>query len=115
MRHTFVLPVILISTLLPSVSARAIDNAHDLASYCEQLERGARGKGRDIRIPNTKEAQQCWAYMQAIQNMSVLVDENGNRLIGSCPPEETTLLQLIHSFVLFARSHPAQLQGNTAV
>jgi hypothetical protein len=53
--------------------------------------------------------------MQAVQDLSVLADESGNRLLGSCPPENTTSLQLIRSFLGYARAHPAALTGNTAV
>ena len=98
-----------------SSSASAVENARDLARSCQQVEAGTRGKGKNIRIPNTKEARQCWVYMQAMQNISVIVDQDGNRLIGSCPPEDTTLLQLIHSFVAYAHAHPKELEGNAAV
>jgi hypothetical protein len=37
--------------------------------------------------------------MQAMQDLSVLADENGHRIMGACPPEQTTTLQLIRSFV----------------
>jgi hypothetical protein len=53
--------------------------------------------------------------MQAMQDMSVLVTPEGRRLIGSCPPEQTTLLRLIHIFVNYARSHRSEAQGNAAV
>jgi Rap1a immunity proteins len=53
--------------------------------------------------------------MQAMQDVSVLVDENGHRLIGSCPPERITLLRLIRSFSAYARSHSENSQGNAAV
>jgi hypothetical protein len=95
--------------------AAAIENAGDLASSCHRLERGAKGTGRQIRIPNTKAALLCWGYMQAMQDVSVLTDESGRRLIGSCPPERTTLLRLIRSFSAYARSDSVKLQGNAAV
>jgi hypothetical protein len=95
--------------------AAAVENARDLASSCHSLERGAKGTGRQIRIPNTKAALLCWGYMQAMQDVSVLIDENGRRLIGSCPPERITLLRLIRSFSTYARSHSEKSQGNAAV
>jgi hypothetical protein len=57
----------------------------------------------------------CWGYMKAMQDLSVWVDENGNKILGTCPPERATTLDLIHSFVTYARSHPSQLQGNAAL
>jgi hypothetical protein len=94
--------------------AGATETAPKMAKYCQNLERGTKRTGRHIWIPNTKQALLCWGYMQAMQDMSVLVTPEGRRLIGSCPPEQTTLLQLIHLFVTYARSHPGDLQGNTA-
>jgi len=43
---------------------------------------------RHIYIPSTREALTCWGYMQAIQDLSVLADENGHRIMGACPPEQ---------------------------
>jgi hypothetical protein len=52
---------------------------------------------------------------KAMQDLSVWVDENGNKILGSCPPERTTTLDLIHSFVGYGRSHRRQLPSNTAL
>jgi hypothetical protein len=92
--------------------ARAIDNARELMASCQELERGREGDGKDILIPNNRDALMCWGYMQAMQDLSVLVDQHGLRVIGSCPPEETTTLQLIHSFLAYARAHAGELDGN---
>jgi hypothetical protein len=115
MRHAFVLLMALVAASAFSKKASAIESARNLATYCQRLEKGTKGTGRHIRIPNTKEALLCWGYMQAIQDLSVLTEEDGHRLMGSCPPEQITLLQLIHSFVTYARSHAGELKGNTAV
>src|SRR5207248_3764749 len=79
------------------------------------LERGAKGAGRHIYIPRTQEALTCWGYMQAMQDLSVLADEEGHRIMGACPPEQTTTLQLIQSFVRYARAHRTELQGNAVL
>ena len=115
MRYAVVLLTSLIVASASSGKEAAIENARDLANYCQELERGIKGAGQHIRIPSTKEALLCWGYMRAMQNISVLADESGQRIMGSCPPERTTLLQLIHAFVSYARSHPNELQDNTAV
>jgi hypothetical protein len=94
--------------------ARAIDSARELMSACQELEHGREGTGKDILIPNTPEALLCWGYMQAMQDLSVLVDQHGLRIIGACPPEETTTLQVVHAFVAYARTHAAELDGNAA-
>src|SRR5262245_20519136 len=96
-------------------AAAAVENARELAGYCQTLERGAKGAGRHIYIPGTSEALTCWGYMQAMQDLSVLADEEGHRIMGACPPEQATTLQLIQSFVRYARAHPNELQGNAVV
>ena len=115
MRYAFALLLILMAASTWSQKANAVETARALATYCEKLERGTKGAAPHIRIPNTKEAVLCWGYMQAMQDLSVLAYEDGTRIMGSCPPEQTTVLQLIRSFVTYARSHPAELEGNTAV
>src|SRR5262245_38348960 len=70
------------------------------------------GAERHIYIPRTREALTCWGYMQAMQDLSVLADEEGHRIMGACPPEQTTTLQLIQSFVHYAGAHRTELQGN---
>jgi hypothetical protein len=79
------------------------------------LEQGAKGAGREIYIPRTREALTCWGYMQAMQDLSVLSDENGHRIMGACPPEKATTLQLIQSFVRYARAHRSELAGNAVI
>jgi hypothetical protein len=71
--------------------------------------------GRDVFIPATKEALQCWGYMQAMQDLSVLADENGRRIMGICPNEQTTLLQLTHAFAAYARHHSDDLDNDAAL
>jgi hypothetical protein len=94
MRYVRVLSIGLAATVAFAWSAGAVENAHELAGYCQSLERGAKGAGRHVYIPGTREALTCWGYMQAMQDLSVLADENGHRIMGACPPEQTTTLQL---------------------
>jgi hypothetical protein len=94
--------------------ARATESGADMVHDCQTLERGTRGRGKHIWIPNTRPALLCWGYMQAMQDMSVLVTPEGRRIIGACPPEETTMLRLVHVFVSYARSHRSEAQGNVA-
>jgi len=111
----FALPVILAITLLISLErARAAETARDLAADCQVFGRSKIGAGRHIRIPQTKEALSCWGFMEAMQALSVLVDESGRRIIGSCPSERTTTLDLVDAFLKYARSHQDQLEGNAA-
>jgi Rap1a immunity proteins len=95
------------------LSAQAMGSARELADDCRSLLRATIGSGKEIRIPSTKKALVCWGYMQAMQDLSVLADEDGRRVMGACPPERTTLLELIQAFVSYARSH--ELPDNAAL
>jgi hypothetical protein len=107
--------LILCAGSMPLRNAWAIDTPRQLARYCERLEKGAKGSGDQVQIPNTKEALLCWGYMSAMQDISVLANKDGSRIMGACPPEESTLLELVHSYVVYARSHRGKLGENTAV
>jgi hypothetical protein len=63
----------------------------------------------------TKGALQCWGYMRAMQDLSVLVDEKGRRLMGACPNERTTLLELTGAFVAFADRHSDESDNDAAL
>ncbi len=115
MKHALGLMLLLSVCVVAAPRAQAFDSAGELAQACRSLDAGKSGRGRQIAIPSSKDALMCWGYMGAMQDMSVLVDENGARLIGSCPPEETTLLQLIQTFVGYARGHSNELQDKPAV
>ncbi len=99
--------------LFPSRSAHATGSARELVGDCRSLLQAKRGAGEQIRIPFTKKALVCWGYMQAMQDLSVLADEDGRRIMGACPPERTTLLELMQAFVSYARSR--ELPDNAAL
>jgi hypothetical protein len=115
MGYARILSIVLVATVAFAWSAAAVENAHELAGDCQSLERGAKGAGRHIYIPRTREALICWGYMQGMQDLSVLVDENGHRIMDACPPEQMTTLQLIRLFVRFASTHRSELPGNAVV
>jgi hypothetical protein len=84
MRYARILSIGLVATVTFAWSAAAVENAHELAGYCQSLERGAKSTGRHIYIPHTQEALTCWGYMQAMQDLSVLADEEGHQIMGAC-------------------------------
>ena len=92
MRYARILSIGLVATVSFACSAAAVENAHELAGYCQSLKRSVKGAGRHIYIPRTREALTCWGYMQGMQDLSVLADEDGHRIMGACPPEQTTTL-----------------------
>ncbi len=113
MRYASILVVVLISASNSlSQTAGATEGASDMVHNCQNLERGTKGRGEHVRIPNTRQALLCWGYMQAMQDISVLVTSEGHRLAGSCPPERTTLLQLIHIFISHERANSSEERGN---
>src|SRR6266704_6497421 len=112
MTRALVLIWLVVVAVMP-VTAHAMGSARDLADDCRTLVRAKTGAGKQIRIPFTKKALVCWGYMQAMQDLSVLADEDGRRRMEACPPRRTTLLQLIQAFVSYARSH--ELPDNAAL
>ena len=115
MRYARILSIGLVATVAFASSAAAVEDAHELAGFCQSLERGVKGGGRHIYIPRTREALTCWGYMQGMQDLSVLANENERRIMGACPPEQMTTLQLIRLFVRYASRHPSELSGNAVV
>ncbi len=112
--RAFVLIWLTVVAAMP-VSAHAMGSARDRADDCRTLVRAKTGAGAQIRIPFTKKALVCWGYMQAMQDLSGLADEDGRRIMGACPPERTTLLELIQAFVSYARLHADELPDNAAL
>ena len=45
----------------------------------------------------------CWYYMSAIQDMSVLEDGEGKRLLGVCSPPNSTTMDFVKIFVRSAK------------
>jgi len=109
MRYARILSIGLVATVAFAWSAAAVEDAHELAGFCQSLERGVKGGGRHIYIPRTREALTCWGYMQGMQDLSVLANENERRIMGACPPEQMTTLQLIRLFVRYASTHRRRL------
>ncbi|MEN3377846.1 MAG: hypothetical protein V7604_3201 [Hyphomicrobiales bacterium] len=115
MRRCATLLGLFIAACVVPQSAWAIESPGQLASYCQKLEKGARGTGENIQIPNTREALLCWGYMQAIQDLSMLADTDGHRLIGSCPPTDTRLRDFVRAFLEYEQLHRSDVEANTVV
>ena len=104
-----------VASIFTFEGAQAATPVRDLLTACQSLERGKRGHGTHIEIPKTRASLVCWGYMKAMQDLSVWTDENGHTILGSCPPERTTTLDLIRSFVRYGRSHRRELPNNAAL
>jgi hypothetical protein len=83
MRHALVL-LALIAAFASSQKASASESARELASDCQSLERGSRGAGAHVKIPNTKQALQCWGYCERCR-IRPFCRSDGHRIMGSCP------------------------------
>src|SRR5499433_3480646 len=106
----------LILVLLFAALPRAAHaSARELAGGCQALLQGKRGSGDEIRIPLSKPALECWGYMQAVQDFAALADENGRRVLGICPPDRASLLDMVQAFVRHARQQSKDLPDNAAL
>ena len=106
----------LILVLLFAATPRdAHAGARELAGQCQVLLKGKHGSGKQIRIPFTKPALTCWGYMQAVQDFAALADENGQRVLGICPPDRATMLDIAQAFVRYADERGKDLPDNAAL
>jgi hypothetical protein len=91
----------------------AAQTTDELLQSCEAVTKAARStQAEAIDIPRA--GVPCWYYMAAIQNASVLVDNEGKRLLGICAPPEATLLDHVRIFVQYARRHQKDAPDNAA-
>jgi Rap1a immunity proteins len=93
-------------------SAAAVTPAQ-LRQSCQSVLRtaGATDKAT-IEIPVAGLA--CWYYMSAVQNLSAVVDQDGQPLLGVCAPAGTTLIQYVRIFARYAQRHPEKDADNAA-
>jgi Rap1a immunity proteins len=85
----------------------------DLLTSCEAITSSSTpSKENTLDIPT--EGLPCWYYMSAIQNMTALANERGERLLGICPPPDSTLLDFVRIFVQRARTEDVRAQRNAA-
>jgi hypothetical protein len=101
------------------VPAAAIRNAGELLSACEDFERNVKDEGgRQLSLPLKGDVFTCFGFMNAIQDLSVLLNSDATRLLGSCPPSSSRVTQLIRVFTNYARTHPEKLHekaGDVAI
>ena len=109
---SLVAAVIVATPALGAEPLGVINSAHSLALACRSVERPASGQNAKTV---SADAVLCVGYMQAMQDLSVLSNENQQRLLGSCPAATTTLHQLIQAFVDYSRTHPDRGDENAAV
>ena len=106
---------LILALLFAAMPRDAHGGARELAGQCQVLLQGKRGSGEHIRIPFTRPALTCWGYMQAVQDFAALADANGQRVLGICPPDRATMLDIVQAFVRYADAQGKDLPDNAAL
>jgi Rap1a immunity proteins len=113
MRHLLVALLGIAACPLAWGSAAA-DTPKELLHSCEAVISAAGPTaGHTVDIPAA--GLPCWYYMSAMQNMSALVDERGERLLGICPSADSTVLDYVRVFVQYAHRNRKEVYENAAV
>jgi Rap1a immunity proteins len=116
MKHLgLTIPALLAAAFLLSANTAALaQTAGEMLRACQTLQRGMRITGDSAFLPAGTEAQQCWGFMSAVQEYSVLADQAGNRLLSACPAADTKTTQIVDVFVKYAKAHPEKLNTSAA-
>jgi hypothetical protein len=101
-----------VTVVLAGSGASAITTEQLLKSCSVVIKAAPAAKSATADIPAA--GLPCWYYMSALQNMSALASDSGRRLLGVCPPADSTLLDFVRIFVQYAREHKADLEENAA-
>lgn len=104
--------ILLLAVMVPfganfSLSARA--DALELATDCEKLINGATIDGDRTNIPSGFGPARCYGFFQAIRQLVAFKGDDGNSVIGICPPSNSKLLQFVRIFVTHAHNNPQNL------
>ena len=101
------LPALLAAAFLLSANTMVLaQTAGEMLHACQALQRGMRVTGNTAFLPSGTEAQQCWGFMSAVQEYSVLADQAGTRLLNACPAADTKTTEIVDVFVKYANAHP---------
>jgi hypothetical protein len=112
-RRYAVLTVALLGAAMWSLACTDVvaESPQDILRSCDAVIRAAgTAKGAELDIPAA--GTPCWYYMSAVQNMSALVNEKGKRLLGICPPNDSTLLDFVRIFARYG--HKVKRDENVA-
>jgi hypothetical protein len=90
-------------------------NAKQMLQACEALQRGIRSANGSIYLPPAPEVNQCWGFMEAVQQYATLTDQDGRPLLDACPGADKTLTDIIGAFVAYAKAHLDEQQEKAAV
>ena len=91
----------------------AAETPAQLLQSCQSVLR-ASGKTEKTTVEIPVAGLTCWYYMSAVQNMSAVVDQDGQPLLGICAPAGTTLMQYVRILARYAERHPEKDADNAA-
>jgi hypothetical protein len=98
-----------LATLMILHSPAEAETAREMVSKCGQTFAAAAVDGEAVSIPRTDSAGWCWGAFEVIQRIVVYADESNLRFFRVCPPPDSTRLQIIGTFLDFAKRHPEQM------
>ncbi len=84
-------------------------SAGEMMSDCSAIVQTAQSSGNpdELELDSTFASGTCWGAFLSLQQVAVTKMEGGkNTLLNLCVPRQTTLLQIIQVFYLFAQSNP---------
>jgi hypothetical protein len=85
----------------------------ELLQSCASIAKVAKpSRSNQVDIPAA--GLPCWYFMSAVQNMSVLTDDHGDRLLGICAPPESSVLDYVQIFVGSVRRKSSGAGDNAA-
>jgi len=95
-------------------SPASAESAREMLQACEMLQRGMHIEGQTIYIPPSARVNQCWGFIEAVQEYSSLAGQNGKTLLDACPGENITTVDVLHEFVSYLQKHPEKLDLKAA-
>ena len=95
-------------------SVASAQSAREMLQACELLQRGMHIEGKTIYIPPSAKVNQCWGFIEAVQEYSSLADQNGKTLLDACPGENSATVDVLHEFVAYLQKHPEKLDLKAA-
>lgn len=83
--------------------------AGEMLKACEIAQRGMHVEGSHVFLPPGADVNQCWGFIEAVQEYSMLADQDGRTLLHACPPEAGMTTQVLRVFIDYARAHPDKM------
>ena len=71
----------IVLTLVWSATTAHAETAKELLHVCELLQRGMHVEGTQVFLPPGSDVAQCWGFMLAVQQSSILADHDGKTLL----------------------------------